>query len=319
MSKTDLSATTPPPPPSTVTSTVKVTSNNNQPNSSESFQLSLPQDPAVAVELPIDQEFENELQETNDAIATANAKTSSTIQAIGTLNVSSAITTDSFGAVPSPPKTSTAILPSKTNLKKPASKATKISTVKKLTVGTSDAVIESFEAQERRLAHQAKQQEKNAALNPNVIKYSNEDNNGNTSRVNAIYNEVASSSATNPSPAAAQLLSPSKYQAPPTNSTKTSTSNSTSSESYAAREKYTNAKSISSDQYFGDPNAEHAHNMEVRNKLQSLSHSSGISSDMFSSSAGSPNGRDYVSNDTSNNTATSSLGRWTSDIIKRIG
>ena len=55
--------------------------------------------------------------------------------------------------------------------------------------------------------------------------------------------------------------------------------------------------------------------MEVRNKLQSLSNSSGISSDMFSS--GSPNARDAPRYSTE--TATSSLGRWTSDIIKRIG
>jgi hypothetical protein len=202
-------------------------------------------------------------------------------------------------------------------MKKPlTATARKIPTVAKKIVSknpsSSDVVLESFEATDRRLALAAKQSETVAAPTSQSSHKVSE-----SSRLAAAYSD---SLMTEPE-------GPSIYRSAPTvaavSSTKSgafsssaNTGSSTAGESYVAREKYGNAKGISSDQFFGDPVAE-ARDREARMKLDRLAGSTSISSDMLRGESG--DDRDSWSNINSPALDVTSLGRWTQDLIKRIG
>lgn len=180
--------------------------------------------------------------------------------AVGILDVSSA-----GGGIPEPDQSSssssgaarpTAYKP----LGKKAVSSKKTIGAKKLDTSASEVRIESFESVERRKA-QAVQVSEDFSL---AVALQATENPTDSSRLDAVYTET-------------QLPQPSSYRstAPPVQPSPTSASN---AESFAARDRYTGAKSISSDSFYGRDKEEAA---AARARLGTLSSSSAISSDML--------------------------------------
>jgi len=227
----------------------------------------------------------------------------------------------------SAPQTTTT---SKSNLmKKPMSgPPRKITSVAKKIVSknpnSTDIVLESFEATDRRLAKQSEAATATAtsATSTSTAAATAGGING-SSRLAAAYSDSL----------ATEKEGPSIYRTAPVTTNQSnasgkvgggigsggfSSSSVAAGESTMAREKYGKAKGISSDQFFGDPVAE-ARDREARSKLSHLSGSTSISSDMLRGDGSED--ADAWGSGNSNSAAldVSALGRWTQDLIKRIG
>lgn len=183
---------------------------------------------------------------------------------------------------------------------------------------STDIVLESFEATDRRVAKQSEAVVANstAAAAPITSAAATVG----SSRLAAAYSDSLTAEKEGTSIYRAAPVAPSTLSNKQGSSfSSSSTFAAGASESTAAREKYGNAKGISSDQYFGDPVAD-ARDREARSKLTQLSGSTSISSDMLRGTD--DNGdADPWSAGGSNSPAldVSALGRWTQDLIKRIG
>jgi ADP-ribosylation factor GTPase-activating protein 2/3 len=237
---------------------------------------------------------------------------SSPIKPIGTLSINHVIEPTAESEKPA----EEAIDPLKALLKKKPATAAKKGTLgaKKLTSSRpEDTKIESFEAVERRAQQLAAKEAAKA----------NEEGDGTTAsdRISAMLKEAdapkTSIYRTAPAPVPTTSAPASIYRM----TQETNKPASSVGESNSARQKYGNAKSISSDQYFGrdqeDPN-------EVRTKLEKFSGSSAISSDMFYNNrdSGDYNSRgryDNNSDDFSMDKLKESVSGFWSDLQKRVG
>jgi hypothetical protein len=212
-------------------------------------------------------------------------------------------------------------------LKKPHSVAHKKTTGAKRLTTPSDIAIESFEATDRRVALAEKQ----AAVRVSSLAQTGTASTsaGRVSQVDAIYAESLVTS-----PPLAEVEAPSIYRSvPPVSSSASGNSSSAgrnsnnlsvpSGESTLARERYGAAKGISSTQFFGDPEADAAE-AAARTRLTQFAHSTSISSSMLSgerqdSSEGRSSDLWAAGSSSSSGGGATSLGRWTQDLIRRIG
>jgi len=164
----------------------------------------------------------------------------------------------------------TATIKSITGFKKSASAPKKSLGAKKLGVSSSsDIKLESFETVEKRTT-EALQEEEDRKIAINL--QNKERELSGSSRLNNVYQD--SLQYTNSAATPLYSEPPRSLNVSATNTKVSSVSNETS----VAREKYGNAKAISSDQYFG---RDAVTNSEIRSKLDKFSSASSISSDMF--------------------------------------
>lgn len=195
---------------------------------------------------------------------TATAATAPSVGKLSTLDVSMVNDNSSVS------NTSTAAtIKSITGFKKSAP-AKKSLGAKKLGVSnSSDIRLESFETVEKRTA-QALQEEEDRKIAVNL--QNKEKEMSGSSRLTSVYQDSLGFNTIGSAPT---IYSEPARATSTTNNNKVS---SVSNETYIAREKYGNAKAISSDQYFG---RDAATSSEIRNKLDKFSNASSISSDMF--------------------------------------
>lgn len=257
-------------------------------------------------------------------------------RANGTLDINVAVTkADSAAAsAPAPTPESSEIQPSPSLLetdpmkalklagKKPSSAAAKRGLgAKKLVTTTADNRLESFETVEKRSQQGAQEVEQKKKLE---VSESSEGG-----RLSSMLRELDDSnkpSIYRSAPSTTSTSSTSPVYRPSSFASGLSVPTSNTSESYAARQKYGNAKAISSDQYFGRDAEEAA---DARVKLQNFSNSSAISSDMLygnsSSGAGSGPYDPYSESATSANAALNldklkdSVSGFFSDVQRRFG
>lgn len=206
--------------------------------------------------------------------------------------------------------------------KKPSAAAAKRGLgAKKLVTTTADNRMESFESVEKRSQQGAQEVEQKKKLE---VSESSE-----SGRLSSMLRELDDSnkpSIYRSAPSTTSTSSASPVYRPSSFASGLSVPNSNTSESYAARQKYGNAKAISSDQYFGRDAEEAA---DARVKLQNFSNSSAISSDMLygnsSSGAGSGPYDPYSESATSANAALNldklkdSVSGFFSDVQRRFG
>ena len=180
----------------------------------------------------------------------------------------------------------------------------KKSIIRKLGATPADVRLESFEAVEKRSTKTAQDEEDNRLAGKSQTQ-SYEGSSGGSSRLAAIYQEAEASTSiyrSSPAPTGNSL-----YQTTTASSSSSSakyggasTGNSTTytgAESNIARSKFASNKGISSDQFFGRDEEDVE---AMRGRLNKLSTSSAISSDMLSS--------DAAVNDYRNNGMSSSMG-----------
>lgn len=191
--------------------------------------------------------------------------------------------------------------------------AKKLTATKKLG-GGNDVAIESFEATEKRIAVAARREEEKAAHTASTpASRAIEEP---TSRVNAAYSEV--SAEVDSKPSIYRSTSAATSGKPPSKGGVATPS--AAGESHEARDKYGKAKGISSDQFFGSGDDGDGH---AKERLERFAGSTGIGSDMLGGGvspsgpwAGSSAGQSAGGNVGSEIAA---LGRWTSDLMRRIG
>lgn len=249
---------------------------------------------------------------------------------IGSLSVSSAIVGNGGAAdddwnvsaadVLSPTDKS---VPQKVLSKKPITSKKGLG-ARKLDANPADVRLESFESVEKRASKAAQEAEDNKlATQMQQLEF------GGSSRVAAAYQEAVAPPSIYRA-AAAPIASTSSYSS---NSAKSFSgvgkpqSSSAASESYAAREKYSGAKSISSDQFFGRDEED---SFAIRTRLEKYGNSTAIGSDMlyndepeFSSGGGGLRGGGGYSDSNSNNPGLAklkdSVGDFFNDIQRRLG
>lgn len=213
--------------------------------------------------------------------------------AIGTLSVSSlnknADDKDGFGDFDNvPTRLSKAPVFGKKGVAPKKSSATRM-----MSTSAADERFESFESIEQR-ATKAVQEADDHKMATQLQTQENNNNNGGesggSSRLAAIYQESEAASiyraSATPAATSSSIYSSSKspdssmsYSQGSSNTGGSSFNVATSSESYAARNKYSSNKGISSDQFFGRDEED----MQVmKNRLEKLSSSSAIGSDMLS-------------------------------------
>ena len=182
------------------------------------------------------------------------------------------------------PPTSTSTI-----LKKSSSNNKKKIAAKKLDISPVDARFDSFEAVERQVA-KASQEASDYQLAAELQKeesessnlgYSSNSHSSGSSRIASAYAEAEASlyrpPATSSSPYTGSS-GKSPYSKAISGSNSSSSGTAATAETYMARDKYSNAKGISSDQFFGLDQEE---SVDVRNKLDRFSNSNAISSDML--------------------------------------
>jgi hypothetical protein len=191
----------------------------------------------------------------------------------GTLSVSGAVEESSSSV-----STGSSSIRPRTTSRKPV--ASKKPVAKKLAISSSaDNRLESFESVERRAAKAQQEKEDLAVAISLQNQIDNEATNAETTyvssgRVAAAYSEVETSIY---KPNSASLQPSTSIYSSNANSNKSS-NNSAVQESNEARMKYSNAKSISSDQFF---NRDEEDTAQARNKLNNYSNANAISSDML--------------------------------------
>jgi hypothetical protein len=208
--------------------------------------------------------------------------------AIGTLSVS-AVTDDKdgFGDFDNmPARVTKAPVFGKKGVAPKKSSATRI-----MSTSAADERFESFESIEQRATKAVQEADDHKmAAQLQTQENNNGAESGGSSRLAAIYQESEASSiyrtTTTPAATSSSIYSSSKFPDSSTASYGQGSSNAgssfnvaTSSESYAARNKYSSNKGISSDQFFGRDEED----MQLmKNRLEKLSSSSAIGSDMLS-------------------------------------
>eukprot|EP01033_Poteriospumella_lacustris_P003872 gene3872-2754_t len=255
-------------------------------------------------------------------------------RANGTLDINVAVSKADTAAAPAPTPESSDVQPSASLLetdpmkalklagKKPSAAAAKRGLgAKKLVTTTADNRMESFESVEKRSQQGAQEVEQKKKLD---VAESSEGG-----RLSSMLRELDDSnkpSIYRSAPSTTSTSSTSPVYRPSSFASGLSVPTTNTSESYAARQKYGNAKGISSDQYFGRDAEEAA---DARVKLQNFSNSSAISSDMLygnsSSGAGSGPYDPYSESATSANAALNldklkdSVSGFFSDVQRRFG
>ena len=237
--------------------------------------------------------------------------------AIGTLSVSAlnknADDKDGFGDFDNmPTRVSKAPVFGKKGVAPKKSSATRI-----MSTSAADERFESFESIEQRATKAVQEADDHKmATQLQTQENSNGGESGGSSRLAAIYQESEASSIyrSNATPAAtsSSIYSSSKFQdstashSQGSSNTGSSFNVATSSESYAARNKYSSNKGISSDQFFGRDEED----MQVmKNRLEKLSSSSAIGSDMLSNDDAA---NDWQSGDHRGGRSSSGSGGYTS-------
>lgn len=220
----------------------------------------------------------------------------SQIQAIGTLDILAAVADGGEDAATS--DVAPELMRPKLAAKKVAKKGLG---AKRIDANPADVSLESFEKVEKQQQKVTAQVEKKAAEES-------------VSRVSLVYTETEKSAIAHP-PAVSSIYRPvnaaavakpgSSYSS---SQTKSGASSSTE-ESYLARGKYSSAKGISSDQFFGRDEAD---DFTARSKLQTFSNATSLSSEMFSDQQNSAdnNGLEALKD---------SVATFFSDVSKRIG
>lgn len=231
-----------------------------------------------------------------DDAHTTSTTTPKIVSAVGTLSISSVVGSNESSAEPVSTSSSALKFGSMPSMaKKPAAKklgAKKLTSTSPTSANSKvvNSEIESFESVEKR--HAKEEQEKKDFLLATKLQYENNgDNNFSSreptkSRVSSITvddSPAFGSSTTQPSTSRYAPLpsetasSGSIYRSSPSASN-SKVINSKAGESYEARSKYSNAKAISSDQYFG---RDDDHAQEMKGKLNKFSSANAISSDML--------------------------------------
>jgi hypothetical protein len=241
------------------------------------------------------------------------------VQAIGTLSINHVIEPASSDEPVSTPEET--VDPLKALLKKKAIPQKKGSLgVKKLSTSRPDDTrIDSFDIVEKRTQQIAKdtaKQNEEAEVNSASDRIANMLRDSDANKPSPYRNTpAAATTATTSAPTSIYRMT----QQDTSNSNKASNS---VADSHAARQKYGNAKSISSDQYFGRDQENPA---EVQAKLQKFGNSNAISSDMFygretEDEYYNPNQGRYENNKDFNmdKLKDSVSGFWT-DLQKRVG
>ena len=234
----------------------------------------------------------------------------------GVLSVSAAVDGDVKVATELPKSTFSTV-------KKPIVK--KSLGARKLDSSSADVRIESFESVEKRTSKAAQEEEdKKLAMNLHKSELNNAEASGGSSRIASIYQETQSQSIYR-APVAPTPSSTSIYSNRPMVSGNTVVSK--VGESFQARERYSSAKGISSDQFFGRDEED---TLTAREKLSKLSSATAIGSDMLYND-GQEDDEYGVSSYNMNNNYNSnsqgsglsilkdSVGDFFADISKRLG
>ena len=234
----------------------------------------------------------------------------------GVLSVSAAVDGDTKAASEAPKPTSTF-----STMKKPIVK--KSLGARKLDSSGTDVKIESFESVEKRTSKAAQEEEdKKLALNLQKSELSNaESSGGGSSRIASIYQETQTQSIYR-APVVPTPSSTSLYSNRPSSNTVVSKVG----ESFQARDRYSTAKGISSDQFFGRDEED---TITAREKLSKFSSATAIGSDMLYNDGHEDDyGMDSYSNSNSYNSSSQnsglstlkdSVGDFFADIQKRLG
>jgi ADP-ribosylation factor GTPase-activating protein 2/3 len=206
--------------------------------------------------------------------ATVTSQIPQISKAIGTLNIDAAVNATEKDEAVAPDSTEALKAISKLSTSKKPIAAKKGLGAKKLTTTPADTRLESFETVEKRMQLMQKEAEDRKSAKPV------ESGETSSSKLTTSYKEPEEPPKTSiyrtavTSPAASSTGSSSMYRS----TTSTSQSSTSANESYAARDRYANVKSISSDQFFGRDQENAA---ELKAKLEKFSGSQAISSDML--------------------------------------
>lgn len=185
--------------------------------------------------------------------------------------------------------------------------------------GAGAVTLESFEATERRLERAAAASSSAPATAAAGSGPATAATAG-SSRIAAAYSEAVAPEAPSiyrsaPAPAPGSLGTKTAGSSAASGKASTPSGGLSAAESRLARDKYAGSKSISSDDFFGS-SAEEAAQRERLGKLTALRGAAGISSDMLRGD-GAGGGADDEDDGLAIDIA--AVGRWTSDLIKRIG